>query len=135
MTTTTARIAADAVRFSTPTGRELAAESLRVLLPVGATVAIVIEDHRRNRAGTSATRILALGTITGIPGAVVADVVNLSAWVGRVTGDAVTHETVAYGARVTVKGHGSPVTAAGALVADLARALHGSSTALTWQVI
>jgi hypothetical protein len=104
------------------------AESLRVLLPVGAHVSVIVMSHRQTRAGSHSTILAVLASQDGTPR-------NVSGMVAGVTGNGRVGGTHGEPSRVSVRGYGRADHAAHRVVADLAVRLYGASTALTPVVI
>jgi hypothetical protein len=107
----------------------VSASSLRVYFRNGATVSVVVENHRRIRSGVSATTIVVTAVTTSDSGTGYG-IGNVSGMVADVTGHGTGKRDRGYGGSVVVIGYGNRDHAVSALVSDLARALYGSSTAL-----
>lgn len=110
--------------------RTVSLKTLRVYLPVGATVFAVVTGRRRNRSGNTVTTmsLFTAGEDDGYP-------VTLSGLIARVTGDTVVPAELGSGVRLSTQSGGDPVSAVHSVVGSLAIALHGSSTALRSHVL
>ena len=111
----------------TATATRTATEHLAVIFPRGATVTVVVTDQTRNRAGTSRTTMVVLGTQDG-------QITDVSGLAATLTGSASTWAADAR-RQVVVLGYGIPAHAARALVCEISTALHGSDAELHTQVL
>lgn len=110
--------------------RTVSIDTLRVYLPVGATVFATITGTRRNRKGATVTT-MSLFTLDGDNGYPVV----LSGLIARVTGDTVVPAELGNGVRLATQSGGHVASAVHQVIGELAVRLHGSSTALRSHIL